>query len=97
MYYRALKYTNGGEEVEFRHFNCINAAYKWLVPTLPIQSSEKWHIKLLPALIHAFEMDMNTYGRIKGHLEVVGWNEMVEETTLYIQTVDAWDDALPNF
>jgi hypothetical protein len=39
---------------------------------------------------------MNRDGRM-GHVEVVGWNELNEETTIYIQTVDAWDSALPNF
>jgi hypothetical protein len=95
--YRAIKYTDGGEAVEFRHFNTLNAAYTWLVPANAVQQEERWHIKLLPPLMRAFETVMNRAGRMEGHVEVVGWNEMEEETTVYIQTVEAWDDALPNF
>jgi hypothetical protein len=92
-----MKYTNGGEEVEFRHFRFLNEAYAWLMPTNATQEAERWHIKLFPALTRAFEMAMNRSGSMVGHMEVVGWNEMDPEKTVYIQTVDAWDDALPNF
>ncbi len=97
MFYRALKYTNGGEEVVFRNFRYLNEAYAWLVPINAVQEAERWHIKLLPPLMRVFETVMNRDGRMEGHTEVVGWNELEEETTIYIQTVDAWDDALPNF
>ena len=97
MFYRALKYTNGGEEVVFRNFRYLNEAYAWILPANAVQEAERWHIKLLPPLSRAFETVMNRAGRMEGHVEVVGWNEMEEETTVYIQTVEAWDDALPRF
>lgn len=97
MFYRALKYTNGGETVEFRHFHSLNAAYTWLVPINAIQEAERWHIKLLPAVSYLFDTFMNRTGNLTRHVEIVGWNEMEPETTIYIQTVDAWDDALPSF
>jgi hypothetical protein len=94
--YRAIKYTDGGEAVEFRHFNTLNAAYTWLVPSIAVQQEERWHIKLLTAVIRCFEGMMNR-ADMPNHAEIVGWNEMQPETTIYIQTVQAWDDALPRF
>jgi hypothetical protein len=81
----------------FRNFRYLNEAYVWVLPVNAVQEAERWHIKLLPALTRAFETVMNRDRRMEGHTEVVGWNELEEETTIYIQTVDAWDSALPNF
>ena len=97
MFYRALKYTNGGETVEFRHFHSLNNAYDWLIPINDIQANERWHIKLLQPVVRAFDTWANQHGSHIGLTEVVGWNEMDPETTIYIQTVAAWDTALPNF
>ena len=97
MFYRALKYTNGGEEVEFRHFQNLNTAYNWLMPTNAAQEAERWHIKMIQPVVRAFDTWMNQHGNMIGLTEVIGWNEMDPETTIYIQTVATWDSALPNF
>ena len=97
MFYRALKYTNGGEEVEFRHFQSLNNAYDWLIPINDIQANERWHIKMIQPVVRAFDTWTNQHGSPIGLTEVIGWNELENETTIYIQTVTAWDSALPNF
>jgi len=97
MYYRALKYTNGGEEVEFRHFQSLNDAYTWLIPINTIQRNELWHIKMLPLIVCAFDTWANQHGSVIGLTESIGWNEMDPETTIYIQSVASWDSATPRF
>jgi hypothetical protein len=97
MYYRALKYTNGGEEVEFRHFQSLNAAYTSLIPINDIQENERWHIKMLQPVVRAFDTWANQHGSVIGLTEVIGWNELDLETTIYIQSVASWDSALPRF
>ena len=89
--YRALKMVNGGEEAEFRHFNTLNTAYEWLIPRNERQMEEGWHIRLLHAVCREFE-------EWNASVVTIGWNEVTNrEETRYIQYVDAWDDALPQF
>ncbi len=97
MYYRALKYTNGGEEVTFRNFILLENAYNCLMPSPETQQQERWHIKMLPPVMHLFNNWMNNHGGQGTHWEVIGWNELDPETTIYIQTVQSWDSALPQF
>lgn len=89
--FRALKMINGGEEVEFKNFNTLNAAYEWLIPNNQTQEEERWHIKMLPAIRREIE---------EWNLNVItlGWNELeAREETRYIQRIDMWTDALPRF
>lgn len=90
--YRAIRMFNGGDKVEYAHFQTIAGAYNWLRPTIDVQEEERWHIKLLPAIRQDIEV---------GNFRVVtaGFNEMLnsQECTIYIQVVNQWDDALPNF
>jgi hypothetical protein len=89
--YRAIKMINGGEQVEYKHFNTINAAYDWLIPTNTQQEEERWHLKLLPAVCREF-VDWNAT------VVTMGWNEQENnEQTRYIQRVDMWNDYLPRF
>jgi hypothetical protein len=89
--YRALKMFNGGEQVEYRHFNTLTAAYEWLIPNNQTQEEERWHLKLLPAIRREFE-DWNMT------VVTMGWNELENnEQTRYIQRVDMWNDYLPRF
>lgn len=89
--FRALKFMNGGEQVEYKHFNTLNAAYEWLIPNNQQQYDERWHIKMLHAVRREFE---------EWNLTVVtiGWNELNDaEETRYIQRVEMWNDELPRF
>ena len=90
--YRAIRMFNGGEKVEFAHFQTLSSAYNWLQPTNGVQEEERWHLKLLPAIRQDIEV---------GNFRVVtaGFNEMLhaQECTLYIQVVERWDDELPRF
>ncbi len=90
--FRALKFMNGGEQVEYKHFNTLTQAYMWLVPDTQTQEQERWHIKMLPPVRREFE-EWNL------NVVTVGWNELNEEyeQTRYIQRVDAWNDDLPRF
>jgi hypothetical protein len=88
--FRAIKMFNGGEEVEYRHFDALNAAYEWLTPSNQRQEQERWHLKMFNAVrreIDAWNLNVVT----------VGWNEQNAEETCYIQRVQAWNDALPHF
>ena len=89
--YRAIKVFNGGESIEYTHYNGLNSAYESLVPEVYTQQDERWHIKLLPAVRREFE-------EYHASVITIGWNEL--ETggeTRYIQYVDTWKDALPSF
>jgi len=89
--YRAIKIYNGGETVEFTHFNTLGKAYEWLTPSLNTQQEEKWHIRLLQSINEDIR---------ENHLHhvTVGYNESeLNERTTYIQMVKVWDDALPLF
>jgi hypothetical protein len=89
--FRAIKMINGGEHVEFRNFNTLNAAYEWLTPNNQRQEEERWHLKLLYAVRREFE-EWNL------NVVTIGWNELEDsEETRYIQRVDAWNDDLPRF
>ena len=89
--FRALKMINGGEQVEYKHFNTLNAAYTWLIPDNQTQEEERWHIKMLPAIRREIEeWNLNVI--------TIGWNELeAREETRYIQRVDMWNDDLPRF
>jgi hypothetical protein len=89
--FRALKMINGGEQVEYKHFNTLNAAYTWLIPDNQMQEEERWHIKMLPAIRREIEeWNLNVI--------TIGWNELeAREETRYIQRVDMWNDDLPRF
>ncbi len=90
--FRALKFMNGGEQVEYKHFNTLSQAYAWLTPNNQAQEEERWHIKMLPAVRREFE-EWNL------NIITIGWNEMNDdrEETRYIQRVEMWNDNLPRF
>lgn len=90
--YRAIRMFNGGEQVEFAHFQTLAGAYNWLRPTNEIQLDERWHIKLLPAIRQ--DIEERNFKTV-----TMGFNEMLnsQECTIYIQIVERWDTALPNF
>ena len=95
MYYRAIKVTDGGASVAYKHFTSVTEAYKYFMPSLEDQRQESWHIKLLWSVVEGFkrETDMKMTQKI-------GWNEVVnpeEDTyyTLYIQKVEHFDVHLP--
>ena len=92
--YRALRMYNGGEKVEFAHFQTIKKAYDWLIPTIQKQHQERWHIKVLPVIQQTFETEKPIPTYIS-----IGFNELLnsDECTVYIQLVDHYDDPLPNF
>lgn len=86
--YRAIKSFNGGEEVEYRHFNTLRDAYIWLQPSQWRQERELWHLKLMLAVID--DLGRNSLG-----YTAVGWNEDSKQQYLYIQKVQRWNDGLP--
>ncbi len=95
MYYRAIKVTDGGAQVTYKHFTSITEAYKYFLPSLEDQRQDSWHIKLLWSVVEDFkcETDMKTTQKI-------GWNEVLnpEETTFYslfVQKVEHFDIPLP--
>lgn len=98
MYYRAIKMKNGGEEAKYRHFELLENAYTWLIPSEEKQQREYWHIKSLDSIMALCnEWETPTTNVRACNVEVVGWNEMGEEMTLYVQQVHTWQDALPQF
>ena len=95
MYYRAIKVTNGGSSVAYKHFTSVTEAYKYFMPTLEDQRQESWHIKLLWSVVEDFKCEntVNTSQKI-------GWNDVLnpeEDTfyTLYIQKVEDYQTSLP--
>ena len=89
--YRAIKSTNGGEEVEFRHFNSLENAYYWLQPAQWRQMRDNWHLKML----HAVKVDFEANKARNGY-EMIGYDEVQDKPMfLYIQRIEAWNDALP--
>jgi hypothetical protein len=96
MPYRAIKMKNGGEEVEFRHFETLVGAYTWLIPSEEVYDCEHWSLKPYPEVLDLCKK----WDTSKGQdciMELVGWNEMEKETSVYIQRVSNWQDALPKF
>ena len=89
--FRGIKSINGGEEVEFRQFKSLEDAYHWLQPTPWRQMQDSWHLKMLHAIRADFEANKAPNG-----YEVVGYDEVQSKPTfLYIQRINAWNDALP--
>lgn len=89
--YRAIKSINGGEEVEFRHFNCLENAYHWLQPSSWRQKQDLWHLKML----HAVKADFEANKAPNGY-EMIGYDEVKDKPMfIYIQRVERWNDALP--
>ena len=90
MYYRAIRTINGSEHIEFKHFDTVKDAYKWLVPSLQVQEDEMWHLKVLWVVVQ--ELD-NT--AVPFYINV-GTNVLNHQTSLYIQKVNEQDDHLPS-
>jgi hypothetical protein len=89
--YRAIRMYNGGETVTFTHFESLRKAYEWLIPSLEVQKEEGWHLRVFPNVREIFEIESPIY-------ITIGWNESeLRECTLYIQQVQARDDAVPRF
>ena len=95
MYYRAIKVTDGGVQVKYKHFTTIAEAYRYFLPSIEDQRQESWHIKLLWSVVKDFkcETDMKI-------IQKIGWNDIInpeEDTchTLYIQHVDHFEIPLP--
>ena len=88
--YRAIKSINGGEEVEFRHFNSLDNAYHWLQPSAWRQMQDLWHLKMIHAVREFFEV--NTQPMC---VDMIGFDEMEKPMYLYIQRIESWNDALP--
>ena len=98
MFYRAIRHIDEedgyeGKTFQIRHFDSITDAYKWLIPSLEIQEEERWHIRLLWAVVEDFRVYENS-------LEDVGHNdplnpEQTPHTRLYIQKVQYMDEPLP--
>jgi RNAse (barnase) inhibitor barstar len=89
MYYRAIRTINGSEHIEFKHFDTLKDAYKWLIPTLQIQEHEGWHLKVLWVVVQEL-------GNTNPPFYItLGNNVLNHQTSLYIQKVNQQDDHLP--
>lgn len=90
--FRAIRSFNGGQRVEFNHFNSIVEAYRWLLPSLDVQQGERWHIKLVWSVSEEMAPFVDNHkwlSRVS-----VGYNEANTQAT-YIQHVYHYNTQLP--
>ena len=93
--FRAIRTTNGGELIEVKHFMAIRDAYMWLQPTNEVQMRDRWHIKLLWAVIDGMRAARNTN---QPHPWVsVGNDELLEGVHTYIQEVRDFQSPMPTW
>jgi hypothetical protein len=98
MFYRAIRIIHEDDGYEgttsvIRHFESLTDAYKWLIPSLDVQEKERWHIRLLRAVIEDLKMYETPIEDI-GHNEPLN-PEQTPLTHLYIQKVEVMDSPLP--
>lgn len=90
--FRAIRSFNGGQRVEYNHFNSIVEAYRWLLPSLDVQNQERWHIKLVWMVSEEMAPFVDNHkwlSRVS-----VGYNEALTHAT-YIQHVYDYTTTLP--
>ncbi len=91
--FRAIRSFNGGQRVEYCHFNSLLEAYRWLLPPLTVQEEERWHIKLVwqvSADMESLVQNSKWLSRVS-----VGYNEGNSQTFTYIQHVCDYNTSLP--
>lgn len=98
MLYRAIRIIHEDDEYDgktsvIRHFDSLTDAYKWLIPSLDVQKKERWHIRLLGAVIENLKICETTIDDV-GHNEPLN-PEQTPLMHLYIQKVEVMDSPLP--
>ena len=88
MMYRAIKFINDGMEVCYKHFDTIEEAFKYYLPSLDDQEADSWHIQVLWKVIETFANDTELPFQRFGYTTVLN-PETQSKNELFIQRVES--------